>query len=156
MPLSPRHSSGARPNASPGLFSCFSGQQPASVFSGLPFASALLSQGPPPTTSATVLAMGMVMVVAEMLTSLGGRVPVAASREGVDPLPRQDEIRWIQAHAGDLAALDGQWIVVEGFRLVASGLRLVDVVAEAEAQGIQNPFVYRVQKEHPEIAYMGL
>ena len=96
------------------------------------------------------------MVVAEMLTSLGGRVPVAASREGVDPLPRQDEIRWIQAHAGDLAALDGQWIVVEGFRLVASGPRLVDVVAEAEAQGIQNPFVYRVQKEHPEIAYMGL
>lgn len=102
--------------------------------------------------------MGIAMVVAEMLASLGGRVPepVPAPRQGAGPLPRHDEIRWIQAHADDLAPLDGQWIVVEGFRLVASGMRLMDVVAEAEAKGIQNPFVYRVQKEHPEIAHMGL
>jgi hypothetical protein len=102
--------------------------------------------------------MGMTMVVAEMLASLGGRVPqpIPAPRRGTGALPRCDEIRWIRAHADDLAALDGQWIVVEGFRLIARGLRLVDVVAEAEAKGIQNPFVYRVQKEDAEIAYMGL
>lgn len=102
--------------------------------------------------------MAITMVVTEMLTSLGGRLPdlAPAPRRGADPMPRHDEIRWIQAHADELASLDGQWIVVEGFRLVASGMRLVDVVADAEAKGIQNPFVYRVEMERPEIAHMGL
>lgn len=97
-------------------------------------------------------------MVAEIPASLGGRgpEPVPAPGQGADSLPRHDEIRWIQAHADELAPLDGQWIVVEGFCLIASGLRLVDVVTAAEATGVQNPFVYRVQKEHPEIAYMGL
>jgi Family of unknown function (DUF5678) len=101
--------------------------------------------------------MGGAMIFTEMLTSLAGRATTPPSSEPKRTnAPRHDEMRWIQAHADELGALDGQWIVVEGTRLIASGLRLADVMAEAEARGIHNPFVYRVEADRPKTAHMGL
>jgi len=94
--------------------------------------------------------MGVAMVFTERLASLAGGPPATPSLEPKRTTPpRHDEMRWIQAHANELAALDGQWISVEGARLIASGARLVDVVARAEAMGIHNPFVHRVEAERP-------
>jgi len=111
-----------------------------------------------PSGAAPAVAMGEAMVFTEILASLAGGA--TASTPSSEPKrtspPRHDEMRWIQAHADELAALDGQWIVVEGTRLIASGARLVDVVARAEAMGIHNPFVHRVEAERPDVAHMGL
>jgi len=116
-----------------------------------------LRQAYSPSVAAPAVAMGVAMVFTERLASLAGGPPATPSLEPKRTTPpRHDEMRWIQAHANELAALDGQWISVEGARLIASGARLVDVVARAEAMGIHNPFVHRVEAERPDTTHMGL
>ena len=140
-----------------GLFSSWRGQQGTSIFSGLVVATEFRQEYSRSAT-APMVAMGATMVFAEMLASLAGlaTAPTPSSEPKRATPPRHDELRWIQAHADELVALDGQWIVVDGTRLIASGPRLTGVVAEAEAKGINNPFVYRVEAARPEIAHMGL
>ena len=62
----------------------------------------------------------------------------------IGPGPSRDravERIWIDRNR---AAFAGQWVAVEGDRLVASGMDAQEVFAAAKAEGIQSPFVVHI------------
>jgi len=71
----------------------------------------------------------------------------------VPPLPVPDsrrEVQWLAAHAREYA---GQWVALDGDRLLAHGPQHHDVWAAAEASGVYLPLVTFV--EHPDSIYAG-
>lgn len=67
-------------------------------------------------------------------------VRIVSSRE------RSREMKWIDDNR---AAYAGQWVAVEGDRLIAAGVDAVDIFAAAKAEGIQIPFVVHVLPVEP-------
>ncbi len=59
---------------------------------------------------------------------------------------RERELRWLREHRNELQRLSGQWIVIEGQTLVASGFDPVEVVREARRKGVRVPFVRRIDE----------
>ena len=57
---------------------------------------------------------------------------------------RHDELRWLAKESGPYA---GEWVALDGPRLVAHGEKLAEVNAAAIAAGIIEPFFARVQRE---------
>jgi hypothetical protein len=71
---------------------------------------------------------------------------------GIEPFKtRETEMEWISLHYDELKAYQGQWIVVEGKRLIAHDFDFAKVVSQARAQGVGIPYVTRVvvEKEIP-------
>lgn len=62
------------------------------------------------------------------------RVSVRAGRDR----ERDREYRWLSAYGRDYA---GQWVALDGDRLLASGARLADVLATIEASGVAHPLL---------------
>ena len=81
---------------------------------------------------------------------------VKDTRRSVSPGHRSQELEWRRSHADVLRAFAGQWVVLEGEDIVASGNDPARVVAEARARGIQVPYLFRVEYEDEEIVKMGL
>ncbi len=54
------------------------------------------------------------------------------------------EMRWLEEHRAQYA---GQWIALDGARLLASGSTAREVYAAAHAQGVEAPFVDLVEPE---------
>ncbi|MEW6209935.1 MAG: DUF5678 domain-containing protein [Acidobacteriota bacterium] len=52
--------------------------------------------------------------------------------------------RWIEEHRAEYL---GQWVAIEGDRLISHGSNAVEVHNEAKAAGIEIPFVVRVIEE---------
>jgi hypothetical protein len=63
--------------------------------------------------------------------------PRVSVRPGRDR-ERDHEYRWLSAHGREYA---GQWVALQGERLLASGTRLVDVLAIVEASGAAYPLL---------------
>lgn len=63
--------------------------------------------------------------------------PVRLSWESSEPLnERRSELEWL---AKNSRAYAGQWVALDGSRLVAHGLKLADVSAQARDAGIAEP-----------------
>lgn len=58
--------------------------------------------------------------------------------------PRTEEMRWYSDHSN---AYPGLWLALEGYRLFASGDRLVEVRDAAKAAGAVDPFFARVPED---------
>ena len=57
---------------------------------------------------------------------------------------RHEELRWLAKESGPYA---GDWVALDGPRLIAHGKKLADVSAAAAGAGIIEPFFARVQSE---------
>ena len=147
---------GAMP-APQGLLSSWLERPVASLYSGS-LKGSELGQGRLGHTTGPEVRSGRASIVTQLLVSLGARAITSTQSSEVERTrpPRHEELRWIRSHSKELAALDGQWIVVEGARLIASGSRLKDVIARAESVGISNPFVHRVEAPGFNIVRIGL
>jgi hypothetical protein len=78
--------------------------------------------------------------------------PKNASAEGF----RYRESKWCRAHAADLKALAGQWVVLEGEKIIAHGTNPGQLIAQAREQGTRIPYVFHVEEENQKIANLGL
>jgi len=57
-------------------------------------------------------------------------------------IDRDQELDWLAKHRDEFA---GQWVALDGGRLVSHGAIVRDVVAEAERQGVRFPLVVQVE-----------
>lgn len=62
---------------------------------------------------------------------------------------RSKELNFCAEHPEAFAKLVGQWVALEGDTIVASGLELAAVAAEARNRGVKIPFVFRVEEPLP-------
>jgi len=79
----------------------------------------------------------------EVLRFADGLQRSAASRI-VPCRDRTKEMKWIDENRSSYA---GQWVAVEGSRLIAAGVDPLKIFAAARAEGIQVPFVAHVIAE---------
>lgn len=71
--------------------------------------------------------------------------PAQLSWESPDPInERREELQWLAKEAGPYA---GEWVALDGARLVAHGEKLAAVSAAAKAAGVPEPFFARVPRE---------
>ena len=71
--------------------------------------------------------------------------PTRLSCNSSEPIEeRHDELRWL---ANDSRPYAGEWVALDGPRLVAHGLKLATVSAAASAAGVTKPFFARVPRE---------
>ncbi|MFQ5925469.1 MAG: DUF5678 domain-containing protein [Dehalococcoidia bacterium] len=75
----------------------------------------------------------------------GAPLPKAAEQES-----RMTEMRWLGSQRELCVRLAGQWIAVEGERLIAHGQRLIEVLEEARSKGVEHPFVVCLPESHEE------
>jgi hypothetical protein len=60
--------------------------------------------------------------------------------------PRALEMRWLAEHEAEYA---GQWLALDGDQLVSCGTDPHKVYAEAQAQGVQDPFMVIAESDEP-------
>jgi hypothetical protein len=60
--------------------------------------------------------------------------------------PREREMSWLSQHEAEYA---GQWLALDGDRLVSYGTDPHKVFVEAQAQGIANPFMAFAESDEP-------
>jgi hypothetical protein len=61
-----------------------------------------------------------------------------------EPWTGDAEMRWLNEHSADYA---GQWVVLDGDRLIASGREAKPLLEEARRLGIETPFLTLVQSD---------
>jgi hypothetical protein len=66
-------------------------------------------------------------------------------RQREEALDHSLELQWLNEHRGEYA---GQWVALEGDRLITSGENGGEVFEAARAQGIARPFLARVEPEN--------
>jgi len=69
---------------------------------------------------------------------------------------RVRELAWRREHGDELRAFAGEWVALEGNRIVAHGPDAVRVVTAARAQGIRVPYVFLVEDLADDVVMMGL
>jgi predicted DNA-binding antitoxin AbrB/MazE fold protein len=71
--------------------------------------------------------------------------PTRLSWESAEPLSeRREELRWLTKESGPYA---GEWVALDGPRLIAHGKKLAAVAAEAKSAGVVEPFFARVPRD---------
>ena len=79
------------------------------------------------------------------------QVPSRGRAVSIDPVPDSTlELQWLVEHARQYA---GQWVALDGNRLIAHGLVASEVFDAADADGANLPLITFV--EEPENAYAG-
>ena len=68
--------------------------------------------------------------------------PVRPAR--LEPIDRSDELTWITQHRREY---QGEWVVLDGNRLIGHGHDPVPLVKRARLQGIERPLVTRIEEE---------
>ncbi|BDC48376.1 hypothetical protein F183_A06920 [Bryobacterales bacterium F-183] len=71
--------------------------------------------------------------------------PSPVERPPVPVNPRKEELRWLATNSSPYA---GQWVALEGDRLIAHGPKLSDVQAAAAAAGVENPLFSSVPADN--------
>jgi len=76
--------------------------------------------------------------------------PVSASRKVASYNAREIEMQWIQEHGHDYP---GQWVAVDGDRLIAHGSDAKQVFAEVDRAGVADPLFAHLEPDDrfPEI-----
>ncbi len=65
----------------------------------------------------------------------------------VAALSRQREIEWLSSNADKLQAYWGNWIALEGDKIVAWGLDEIEVEMQAKIKGVKAPLLFRMPAE---------
>jgi len=101
---------------------------------------------------ASALGRARLEVPASIYQSLAGEI--IRSPQG----RRSRELAWRQANTDYLRrAFLGQWVVLEGARIIASGPDPVEVVKTARRLGIRSPYIFRVEgRVRPRTSSLGL
>lgn len=69
---------------------------------------------------------------------------------------RGRELEWRRANRDVLQAFAGQWIVLEGENIIASGADPAQVIEDARARGVQVPYIFCVDVEDEDVVRFGL
>lgn len=69
---------------------------------------------------------------------------------------RETELRWRESHADMLRQYAGEWIALEGERIVAHGRDVAQAVGAARAAGVRIPYVFRVEEAPEDVVPIGL
>lgn len=78
--------------------------------------------------------------------------PALLSWESPEPVnERREELQWLAKEAGPYA---GEWVALDGPRLVSHGGKLAAVSAAAKAAGVSEPFFARVPR-HKDLPFGG-
>ena len=85
--------------------------------------------------------------VREFVTFLQWRDRTQAGQATKRSAPAHEAMQWIDEHRAQFA---GQWVAMDGARLIASGPDARAVYKEARSQGIEVPFVDKVVAVEPE------
>jgi len=72
------------------------------------------------------------------------------------PRSRQREHEWRRLHRDALAEFEGQWVVLEGEEIVVHGEDPVRLAEQAREKGVEEPYIFRVEKAQPDIVKLGL
>ena len=146
-------------------------QPPVCVVSaGLLLGAAYASVVPLGTVSAALgiagvpplLSWGTGLPTHQLTGGIQGLPPTAHHAEPSSPImvrrePPEPEWRWVSDHRAELRQYAGQWIVVEGQRLVAHHRNAMEAVRAARAQGVKHPLLYHVEGERlARTGYLGL
>jgi predicted DNA-binding antitoxin AbrB/MazE fold protein len=71
--------------------------------------------------------------------------PVLPAQDSPEPVEeRLEELRWLATHSGSYA---GEWVALDGARLLSHGKKLSEVQTTAAAAGSVEPFFARVPRE---------
>ncbi len=84
------------------------------------------------------------------------RAPMGAADPYRVSSRRETELEWRRTHQDVLRAYVGQWVAVEGDRIVASGSSLAEAARRARAKGVAIPYVFLVDGLGPNAATLGL
>jgi len=91
---------------------------------------------------------------AESQAGLGGENSVREERLQTTYRGREQE--WRRTHREILQTFAGEWVVLEGEKIVAHGGDPVQVVAQARARGIKIPYLFYVEAVDEGVVRMGL
>ena len=69
--------------------------------------------------------------------------PVRPAR--LRPIDRTHELAWITQHRCEY---QGEWVVLEGDRLIGHGVDPGPLVERARSQGVERPLVTRIEEEN--------
>ncbi|MCP4654971.1 MAG: UPF0175 family protein [bacterium] len=72
------------------------------------------------------------------------------------PRSRRREHEWRRLNRDALARFEGQWVVLEGEEIVVRGEDPVRLVEQAREKGVEEPYVFRVERTQPDIVKIGL
>src|SRR5437867_11786527 len=68
---------------------------------------------------------------------------------------RHVETRWREAHPEVFSPYAGQWIALQGEKIIATGLYLSGVICRARSHGIPSPYVFFIEADS-NIATLGV
>jgi Family of unknown function (DUF5678) len=77
---------------------------------------------------------------------------VSSPRAGL----RDKEREWCRAHADELRSLSGEWVILQGERVVGHGKEPAALITEARRQGIKIPYIFYVGEVDQNSATLGL
>ncbi len=80
--------------------------------------------------------------------------PTEEIESAVSVVSRETEIAWVASHSKELAKFQGQWIVVDGQRVVVNGYDFAEVTKEARSNGVEIPYVIKIETGE-EIPFIG-
>ena len=69
---------------------------------------------------------------------------------------RHIETEWRKTHGHELQGLAGQWVVLEGERIIAHAVSIGEAVQRARAVGVAVPYVFRVEEDGQDVVRIGL
>ena len=61
---------------------------------------------------------------------------------------REKEMNWIATHQEDINSYRGEWIVIEGNRLISHNRNYLKAISDSKTKGIQIPFVLFIPEEN--------
>jgi len=77
-----------------------------------------------------------------------GKQTLTALPQPAEHESRMAEISWLGNQRELCMTLAGQWVALEGERLIAHGQKLAEVLKQAHVHGVEHPFVVRLPKLH--------
>lgn len=92
-----------------------------------------------------------VLQITRALASGLGAVSAPSRRAGSH---RKTEMDWLQANPELFAPHRGQWVVVEGERIVAASPEYAEARASALKQGVEVPFIFFIPED--DLPFMGV
>ena len=88
----------------------------------------------------------------EVKSANGGTAHETRTWKSTEPVnERREEMQWLAQESSSYA---GEWVAIQGPRLIAHGEKLADVSAAAKAAGVNDPFFASVP-EDPDIPFAG-
>lgn len=80
---------------------------------------------------------------------------MAVNQQSLTTMPRASELKWLDDHFKELDNYLGQWVVIEGNRLVTADADYETANKRASDAGIARPFIIFIPPQE-ENAFMGL